>query len=150
MRDDDVLGAALQVVLDHIPPPGNKTLCVVVTADDGTTGAVLASWTPSVVRLVNALNGGADVSGLRPEERWVQTNEGYAKRVDALEVTRWYGVPSADFAALFPDLRDGDRQRRVPLKAKSIEAARLEADEHFPLSAWWSEVLEQNKRGGKG
>lgn len=147
---DDVLGAALQVVLDQIPLPGDKTLCVNVTATDGAAGVVLASWQPWVVELVKAWNAGADVSGLRDEERWVQTGDEYAKRLDALEVTRWNGEPRADFAALFPDLRDGDRQRRVPLKSKSIEAARLEADERFPLSAWWSEVLEQNKRGGKG
>lgn len=147
---DDILGAALQVVLDHIPPPGEKTLCVTVTATDGATGVVLASWQPWVIKLVKAWNDGADNSGLRDEERWVQTGNEYAKRLDALEVTRWHGEPRADFAALFPDLYNADRQRRVPLKAKSIEAARIEADERFPLPAWWGFVQEQQQKGGEG
>lgn len=147
MSGDPVLNA-IGLLLQHAGQTG--TLFVSATSEDGDQGVVLVSLDPTVVKEATAYIAGDKPPGFGQRELWSSDGETYAKRIDALEVACWHVSPGPAFMVFLPDLRDGGAQRRLSLKAKTFGEALAEADERFPLPAWWADALDELAEQGGG
>lgn len=141
MSKDPVLNA-LNVLLQHVEKVG--PLFISATSEQGDQAVVLVSMNPKTVKEMTAWNAGDKPPGFGQRELWVRKQDDvYAKRVDALEVGRWHIKPGPEFVVYLPDMRDGCAQRRLSLGAQTFGAALIEADERFPVAAWWATALDE-------
>lgn len=131
----------------------NKRYHVVITRDPRFVQLLeaLSVYVPdaklSEMRFVD--QGISQPPGFGQRELWAR-REDYAKRVDALEVGRQHLKPGPEFVVYLPDMCDGLAMRRLPLKAQTFGAALAEADERFPLAAWWAGALDDLAEQGGG
>lgn len=125
-----------------------RMFCSTLTDNNATPNGLFWLTDRRLIASVQAVLNEHEHEGI-PEPRWVEMCGEWAKRVDAVEVTRWHTTPGVDFMMELPELRDGNARRRVPLKAVTFDGALTEANVRFPLAAWWDEVLDAPKGGAE-
>lgn len=158
---------ALIVLAGALPVFGMQTLFSTLTRD-GVDVVVMATEHPSLVKGLTLLQKAFEETGFVPDQalveviqshlndranmrepRWVQGAGEWAKRVDGVEVTRWYAMPGEHFVMELPDLHDGLARRRVLLQATTFDEALTEVNTRFPLAAWWDEVIDAPQGGAQ-